>query len=63
MWKNFLESKFDKTKAEDARIHEDIGAQAEPDPLTKKAFLEAVARLKSGKACGPDGIPGEVFKH
>lgn len=34
----------------------------EDDPLTKNVFLEE-ARLKKGKACGPDGIPGEVFKN
>ena len=44
-------------------MHENIDTQTDDDPLTKEAFLKAVARLKKGKACGPDGIPGEVFKH
>ena len=33
----------------------------EADPLTKSAFLREIARLKTGKACGPDGVPAEVF--
>ena len=63
MWSEFLQGKFDKTKAENDRAYVDLGEQVEDDPLTKQAFLKAVTRLKSGKACGPDGIPGEVFKH
>ena len=31
------------------------------DPLTEQAFVRALQKLKKGKACGPDGIPGEVF--
>ena len=63
MWRDFLEGKFKATQAEAERPeYEDIGEQISDDPLTKAAFLKAVARLKTGKACGPDGIPGEVFK-
>ena len=64
MWRDFLEGKFKETDAEkNDRHYDDIGAQIDEDPLTKDAFLKAVARLKNGKACGPDGIPGEVFKN
>ena len=64
MWHDFLEGKFEATEAEAGRPeYEDIGEQISDDPLTKAAFLKAMARLKTGKACGPDGIPGEVFKN
>lgn len=63
MWRDFLEGKFDRTKAEAERKYEEIGAQVDDDPLTKAVFLRVVARIKTGKACGPDDIPSEVFKH
>lgn len=31
------------------------------DPLTEEAFVRALIKLKKGKACGPDNIPGEVY--
>ena len=40
---------------------EDLGPQIIADPLTEQAFVRALRKLKKGKACGPDGIPGEVF--
>ena len=64
LWQNFLTGKFKETEAEiDKRAYEAIGEQINDDPLTKAAFLRAIKKLKNGKACGPDCIPGEVFKH
>ena len=31
------------------------------DPLTEEALVRALRKLKKGKTCGPDGIPGEVY--
>ena len=36
---------------------------AEEDQLTIKEYLDAVARMKNGKAVGPDWVAAEVFKH
>ena len=61
-WKDFLEGKFQATKTESTRDPlEDLGPQLIADPLTEYAFVRALQKLKKGKACGPDGIPGEVF--
>ena len=32
-------------------------------PITREEVLLAIQRLKNGKAAGPDGITGELFKH
>ena len=56
-----MTGKFKATDAEEDRVY--IGEEITDDPLTKSAFLDALARLKNGKACGPDDIPGEVFKN
>ena len=63
-WFRFLKSKFSAT---DAELHKRPPMQALPqaatgDTLTEKEALLAIAKLSSGKACGPDGIPAEVFK-
>ena len=42
-------------------IYADLGPQLTADPLTEQAFVRALQKLKKGKACGPDGIPGEVY--
>ena len=34
----------------------------ETGPFTKQEFEKAKSSLKTGKACGPDGIPPEVFR-
>ena len=64
LWQSFLTRKFKATETEDNnRVYEAIGDQINDDPLTKAAFLRAIKKLKTDKACGPDCIPGEVFKH
>ena len=61
-WQQFLAGKFKATTAESERDpYEDLGPQLIDDPLTEQAFVRALQKLKKGKACGPDGIPGEVF--
>ena len=62
VWQQFLEKKFAATEAEENRDpYTDLGPQLENDPLTEHAFVSALEKVKRGKACGPDGIPGEVF--
>ena len=35
-----------------------------PDgPFTREEYTKVKNKLKNGKACGPDGIPPEVFKY
>ena len=61
-WRQFLEGKFKATEAEFARDeYEELGPQLVADPLTEQAFVRALKKLKKGKACGPDCIPGEVY--
>ena len=63
-WREFLTGKFKATEAEaDRDPLEELGPQLIADPLTEQAFVRALQKLKKGKACGPDGIPGEVFTH
>ena len=62
VWQQFLAGKFKATEAESYRDgYEDLGPQLINDPLTEQAFVRALRRIKKGKACGPDGIPAEVF--
>ena len=62
VWQDFLQGKFKATDAESKRDpYEELGPQLVADPLTEQAFVRALQKLKKGKACGPDGIPGEVF--
>ena len=61
-WRLFLEGKFASTPTETERdTYEPLGPKSD-EPLTEQAFVRALIKLKSGKACGPDGIPAVVFK-
>ena len=64
-WCRFLKQKFSQTEEE-----KHVRPPMPPLPhaqsgstLSEKEALQAIAKLSSGKACGPDGIPGEVFKN
>ena len=60
--KQFLSGKFTSSDAEAERDpYEDLGPHLVTDPLTEEAFVCALQKIKKDKACGPDGIPGEVF--
>lgn len=39
------------------------GMQISDEPFTAKEYATVKKSIKEGKACGPDGIPPEVFKH
>ena len=32
-------------------------------PLTRAEIIESLSSLRNGKACGPDGTPGELLKY
>ena len=65
IWRQYLATKFSVTELEKAR--KDYEAldidENEQEQLTEKEYLEAVQRMKNGKAVGPDGVAAEVFKH
>ena len=66
LWKKFLVGKFSTTELEAVRAeYEDLGQHemTEEDQLTIKEYLDAVDRMKNGKAVGPDRVPAEVYKH
>ena len=63
-WFKFLKQKFSATVDERVRRppmpplpQAEIG-----NTLSVEEATRAIEKLSSGKACGPDGIPGEVFK-
>ena len=61
----FLKQKFSRTDREKNRPRmEPIPVERhEEDKLSRDEFDQAVLRLNSCKAAGPDGIPAEVYKH
>ena len=64
VWKEFLQGKFSETDLEKGRKqYDDLGPKQGDEPLTEQAFVRALIKIKTGKACGPDGIPSEVFKN
>lgn len=57
LWYQFLSVKFSKTALEEARAeYADIGENtlSEEDELSVAEYLNAVSRMKSNKANGPD---------
>ena len=65
LWQEFLAGKFSATELEQAREFVDIGPNQldEADDLVITEYMDAVSRMKNGKATGPDNIPAEVFKN
>ena len=61
-WYGFLSNKFSATQAEEERPPMPPLPQAHEDVLSEEEALRAISKLSSGKACGPDAIPGEVYK-
>ena len=62
----FLAGKFSQTELEaSSRAFSDLGPNQldEEDDLQVAEFMEAVEKMKLGKAVGPDGVPAEVFKN
>ena len=64
-WEEFLQQKFSSTQRERDRppMPPLPSVRIPSDSLTREEFNNAVRRMKSNKAAGPDGIPVEVFKH
>ena len=62
-WHRFRTQKFSDTEAEKCRPRmERLPDTKGTVPLTQPQFLEGLSKMKSGKACGPDSIPAEVYK-
>ena len=57
-WFRFLSKKFSVTQAEEDRPSMPPLPQASEDVLTEEEALSVIVKLSSGKACGPDEIPG-----
>ena len=63
-WHRFLSGKFAATKAERQRpAMETLPCTQGSEPLTVERFLRGLSRMANNKACGPDGIPAELYKH
>ena len=64
-WYSFLSAKFSATTDErDVRPPMPRLPKATiGNTLSDAEALRAIAKLSSGKACGPDGIPGEAYKN
>ena len=68
VWRTFLAKKFEPTELEKIRsdfavLPKASNEEQEAADLTEEEFVDAVRRLKRGKATGPDGIPVEFFKN
>ena len=61
-WFSFLSEKFSATEAEQGRDPMPALPQAY-DTLSDEEVMRAIDKLASGKACGPDKIPAEVYKN
>ena len=63
-WYDFLSKKFAATKAETEtrQAYEPLGPTQGEEPLSEEEILAALARLKSGKTTGPDGVPVEIYQ-
>ena len=62
-WYNFLSKKFSATVEEQGRDPMPELPSAQGDTLTTEEAIRAIDKLSTGKACGLDGIPGEVYKY
>ena len=64
-WFEFLSDKFSATENEIQHRPPmpPLPQAADEDALSEEEALRAIDKLSSGKACGPDGIPGEVYKY
>lgn len=64
-WFTFLKNKFSATEAErkERPPMPSLPEAVVGNTLSEEEALRAIEKLSSGKACGPDDIPGEVYKH
>ena len=63
-WHRFLKGKFSATAREENRPEmETLPCTQGQEPLSDKCFLRGLSKMARGKACGPDAIPAELYKH
>ena len=64
-WERFLTEKFSATERETKRpALEPLPCTIDTDnQLSRKEIAQGLARMGNGKACGPDGIPAEIYKY
>ena len=62
-WESFLSSKFATTQTEDNRSWGHLPPTKGTGGLTDAQFDTSLKKLNNRKACGPDGIPVEIYKH
>ena len=66
VWEEFLAKKFAATTTE---MHERPPMEKLPDTkhngdtITKSKILNGLRKMPNGRACGPDNLPAELFKH
>ena len=62
-WYQFLSEKFSATEAEQGRPErEELPDTTYTEELTDEQFDRGLAKMANNKACGPDGIPVELYK-